>query len=54
MDIKEINELPEYWEKLTPKDRLNFIAKLAPYILPKVESVKADSDKSPFGFSWGN
>ena len=36
---EEIDQLPEYLSELEPKDRLNFVAKLIPYIMPKVEKV---------------
>ena len=37
---KEIEQLPETLESLDPKERLNLICKLLPYILPKTENVK--------------
>ena len=36
---KEIKALPTSLEKLEPKDRLNILCKLLPYVFPKVESV---------------
>ena len=36
---KEIQALPSSLEKLEPKDRLNILCKLLPYVFPKVESV---------------
>lgn len=36
---KEIEHLPRYLETLEPKDRLNFICKMVPYVLAKVEAV---------------
>ena len=35
----ELNNLPELLEQLEPKERLNFICKMMPYILPKIDSV---------------
>ena len=36
---KEIERLPETLEALDPKERLNVVCKLMPYIFPKVETV---------------
>jgi hypothetical protein len=36
---KEIERLPETLESLEPKERLNVLCKLMPFIFPKVESV---------------
>lgn len=36
---KEIEELPNILEALEPKERLNIVCKLMPYIFPKVETV---------------
>jgi hypothetical protein len=36
---KEFEQLPEMLESLEPEKRLNVICKLAPFVLPKVESV---------------
>lgn len=36
---KEIEKLPESLETLEPKERLNVICKLMPYVFPKVETV---------------
>lgn len=47
---QEIENLPEQLSKLQPKDRLEIILKLMPYVFPKVEAVKA-SEGEPF--SWG-
>lgn len=35
----EINILSEQLEALEPKERLNFLVKIMPYVFPKVESV---------------
>ncbi len=37
--LKEIERLPETLEGLDPKERLNVICKLMPFIFPKIESV---------------
>ena len=36
---KEIEKLPEMLDGLEPKERVNVICKLMPYVFPKVESV---------------
>lgn len=36
---KELENLPSYLEELDPKDRINFLVKMMPFIMPKVESV---------------
>ncbi len=36
---KEIERLPETLEALEPKERINIICKLMPFVFPKVESV---------------
>lgn len=36
---KEIEKLPETLEGLEPKERLNILCKLMPFIFPKVETV---------------
>lgn len=36
---KEIENIPGTLEKLEPKDRLEMVIKLLPFILPKVEAV---------------
>ena len=36
---KEIAKLPEYLETLEPKERLNILCKLMPFVFPKVEAV---------------
>lgn len=35
----EIEKLPETLEALEPKERLNILCKLMPFIFPKVESI---------------
>lgn len=36
---KEIERLPETLEALEPRERINVICKLMPFIFPKIESV---------------
>ena len=45
----ELERLPEYLEKMEPKDRINCILKLLPYVFPKVESVSFDQGEP---FQW--
>jgi len=46
---KEIQKLPEYFESLNNSEKLNFICKIMPFILPKTESVKHNAGE-PFSF----
>lgn len=49
---KEIEKLPETLEALDPKERLNVVCKLMPYVFPKVETVHS-KDGEPLQFeSW--
>ena len=36
---KEIERLPEQLETLEPKERLNILCKLMPFVFPKVENI---------------
>jgi hypothetical protein len=45
---KEIEKLAENLDQLEPKERLNVLCKLMPYIFPKVEAVD-QRDGEPFG-----
>ncbi len=36
---KEIERLPETLDGLEPKERINIVCKLMPYVLPKTETV---------------
>ncbi len=36
---KEIENLPDTLEKLEPKERINILCKLMPFVFPKVEAV---------------
>ena len=47
---KEIESIPDHLSQLEPKDRLEMITKLLPYVLPKVEAASmADYE----GYDWG-
>lgn len=49
---KEIEKLPETLEALDPKERLNVVCKLMPYVFPKVETVHS-KEGEPLQFeSW--
>ena len=49
---KEIEKLPETLETLDPKERLNVVCKLMPYVFPKVETVHS-TEGEPFQYdSW--
>ena len=37
----EIEKLPETLKLLKPKERINFVCKLMPYVFPKVEMVNS-------------
>jgi hypothetical protein len=43
----EIEKLPETLEQLEPKERLNVICKLMPFVFPKVNTVSS-TDGEPF------
>lgn len=47
---KEVKRLPETLEKLEPKDRVNIVCRLMPYIFPKVETVHP-TDGEPLQFN---
>ena len=36
---EEIEKLPETLEALEPKERINIVCKLMPYVFPKVETI---------------
>ena len=42
----EFEQLDVYLERLTPKERLDFIAKLLPYVLPKQSEVSLETEKT--------
>lgn len=48
---QEIERLPEALQTLDDKDRLNFLCKLMPFVLPKVEAVEATKgEPSKWGY----
>ena len=46
---KEIEKLPETLEALDPKERLNIVCRLMPYVFPKVEKIHPKNGE-PFSF----
>jgi len=48
---KEIHNLSKQLEALEPKDRLNVLCKLMPYVFPKVEAVHP-KEGEPFSDEW--
>ncbi len=42
----EFEQLDVYLEQLTPKERLDFIAKLLPYVVPKQSEVSLETEKA--------
>ncbi len=47
----EIEKLPETLEALDPKERLNVVCKLMPYIFPKAETVHP-TEGEPTPYHW--
>ncbi len=48
---KELEQLPALLEGLEPKERLNIICKIMPFVLPKVEAVQHTAGE-PFTMDW--
>lgn len=46
---KEIEKLPKTLEALEPKERLNVVCRLMPFVFPKVDSVSATTGE-PFQY----
>ncbi len=46
---REIENLPAHLDTLEPKDRLNILCKLMPFVFPKVEAVHP-KEGEPFSF----
>jgi len=46
---KEIEMLPETLQEMEPRERLNIVCKLMPYVFPKVDTVNHSSGE-PFTF----
>ena len=42
--IKKIQELPEIWKKLTPRDKAQFLKDLWPYYMARLQSVELSGD----------
>lgn len=47
---KELASLPQTLQELEPEKRLNIVCKLIPYVLPKIETIDAESGEPG---SWG-
>jgi hypothetical protein len=45
----EIEKLPETLEALEPKERINVVCKLMPFVFPKVQTVHS-KEGEPFSF----
>ena len=45
----EVERLPETLESLEPKERLNVLCKLMPFVFPKVEAINP-KEGEPFSF----
>lgn len=48
---EQLESIPDVLETLEPKDKLEFIIKLMPYVLPKVEAVKMNNGEG-LSFDW--
>ena len=48
---EELQKIPDHMNNLDPKDRLELIIKLIPYVLPKVEAVNY-KENEPSIFGW--
>ena len=46
----EIEKLPETLEALEPKERINVLCKLMPYVFPKVEAVHPERGRTALPF----
>jgi hypothetical protein len=42
---KELDEIQEHLDSLEPKQRIELVIKLIPYVLPKVDSISHSSNK---------
>lgn len=49
---QEIELLPDHFNKLEPKDRLEFLVKLLPFALPKVEPESYQIGEGGLADSW--
>ncbi len=50
---QEIELLPDHFNKLEPKDRLELLVKLLPYALPKVEPESYEISEGGIADGWG-
>ncbi len=50
---QEIELLPDHFDKLEPKDRLELLVKLLPFALPKVEPESYEIGEGGIADSWG-
>lgn len=50
MMTEELARLPELLEAMEPRDRINAVLRLMPFVFPKVESVRHDRGESD---DWG-
>ena len=41
---EKIQELPAIWDKLTPRDKINFIKDLFPFYMAKLQNIELQSD----------
>jgi len=49
---KELDEIKEHLDSLEPKQRIELVIKLTPYVLPKVESISHNTNVPlDFGFN---
>ena len=48
---KEIEKLSDTLESLEPKERLNILCKLMPYVFPKVEAIHPEKGE-PMALEW--
>lgn len=48
---EQLESIPDVLATLEPKDKLEFIIKLMPYVLPKVEAVKMNNGEG-LSFDW--
>ena len=49
--FKELEQLHDTMQSLEPKDKLELLIKILPFVLPKVDNIKSNSDE-PIDFSW--
>ena len=50
---QELELLPDHFNKLEPKDRLELLVKLLPFALPKVEPESYEIGEGGIADSWG-